>query len=81
MNITNINRTGEAMHDNTITSLFSLIVAIFAVGGMVGGLAAGWWADFFGRYMLLPSVVSVFLCCLSFVVVTVFLCAVTIIRF
>ena len=51
MNTTNINRTGEAMPEGTITSLFSLVVAIFAVGGMVGGLAAGWWADFFGRYV------------------------------
>ena len=50
MNTTNYNRTGNPMADTTITSLFSLIVAIFAVGGVFGGLAAGWWADFFGRY-------------------------------
>ena len=52
MNTTHADRSGEPMPDGTITSLFSLIVAIFAVGGMVGGLAAGWWADFFGRYVV-----------------------------
>ena len=75
MNITNINRTGEAMHDNTITSLFSLIVAIFAVGGMVGGLAAGWWADFFGRYMVLLVFFFFFFFFFSFVFVVVVLYA------
>ena len=44
MNMTSFNRTGNPMNDSTITSLFSLIVAIFAVGGVFGGLAAGWWA-------------------------------------
>ena len=52
MNATNVDRSGEPMPDGTITSLFSLIVAIFAVGGMIGGLAAGWWSDFFGRYVV-----------------------------
>ena len=52
MNSTHYERTREQMSSATITSLYALIVAIFAVGGLVGGLAAGWWADFFGRYLL-----------------------------
>lgn len=50
MNSTHYDRTGKRMSDGTVTSFYALIVAIFAVGGMFGGLAAGWWADFFGRY-------------------------------
>lgn len=49
MNTTNYNRYGEPMKGDTTILLYSLLVAIFAVGGMVGGLLAGWWATFFGR--------------------------------
>ncbi|KAK3577353.1 hypothetical protein CHS0354_008451 [Potamilus streckersoni] len=49
INKTNMDRSGEYISEDTSTGLFALIVAIFAVGGMIGGLLAGWWADFFGR--------------------------------
>lgn len=49
MNETNYGRFGEAMSADTAVLMYSLLVAIFAVGGMVGGLLAGWWATFFGR--------------------------------
>lgn len=51
MNETHIERTGEQFSEDTVINLYSLLVAIFAVGGMIGGLMAGWWADFFGRYL------------------------------
>ncbi|XP_053390309.1 solute carrier family 2, facilitated glucose transporter member 1-like, partial [Mercenaria mercenaria] len=64
INVTNYNRTGNPMTDVTITSLYAVIVAIFAVGGMVGGLAAGWWADYFGRKygMMLNNVIGIAAC-------------------
>ena len=49
MNETHTDRTGEAFDETSILNVYALIVAIFAVGGMVGGLLAGWWADYFGR--------------------------------
>ncbi|OWF39797.1 glucose transporter type 1-like [Mizuhopecten yessoensis] len=49
MNQTNIRRTGESLTSGSILNTYALLVAIFAVGGMVGGLLAGWWADYFGR--------------------------------
>ncbi|KAK7443983.1 hypothetical protein BaRGS_00040431, partial [Batillaria attramentaria] len=49
MNETEVARTGDSMSDEKTTSLFALIVAIFAVGGCAGGFAAGWWSNFFGR--------------------------------
>ncbi|XP_035829267.1 solute carrier family 2, facilitated glucose transporter member 1-like [Aplysia californica] len=49
MNQTEWERSGESMTEEKGTNLFALIVAIFAAGGCLGGLAAGWWADFFGR--------------------------------
>lgn len=51
MNETHIERTGDQFSEDTLINLYSLLVAIFAVGGMIGGLMAGWWADFFGRYL------------------------------
>lgn len=49
MNQTEVSRSGSEMPENKLTSLFALIVAIFAVGGCVGGVFAGWWANYFGR--------------------------------
>ena len=49
MNETEVGRDGDSMSENKLTSIFALIVAIFAVGGCVGGVCAGWWANFFGR--------------------------------
>lgn len=45
-------RYDRPIDENTQLNLYSLLVAIFAVGGMLGGLMAGWWADFFGRFVL-----------------------------
>ncbi|KAL4216553.1 Solute carrier 2 [Mactra antiquata] len=69
MNHTEYSRTGSSMADSKITSLYSLIVAIFAVGGMVGGLTAGWWADYFGRKfgMILNNIVGILACVLMFI--------------
>ncbi|KAK3095787.1 hypothetical protein FSP39_019092, partial [Pinctada imbricata] len=49
MNESHSIRWGTPIPEDTLISLYSLIVAIFAVGGMIGGLIAGWWADMFGR--------------------------------
>ncbi|WAQ99525.1 GTR1-like protein, partial [Mya arenaria] len=68
LNMTHYNRTGSAMKDVTITSLYALIVSIFAVGGVVGGLAAGWWADFFGRKfgMILNNIIGIAACVMMY---------------
>ncbi|XP_045193213.2 solute carrier family 2, facilitated glucose transporter member 1-like [Mercenaria mercenaria] len=68
MNSTHYERTREPMSDVTITSLYALIVAIFAVGGMVGGLAAGWWADFFGRKfgMIINNIIGIAACVMMY---------------
>ena len=55
INDTTVSRSGEAADQDTITLIWSFAVAIFAIGGMIGGLLAGTMADRFGRY------VSVFL--------------------
>lgn len=49
MNASHAYRFNTPMDGDTQLNLYSLLVAIFAVGGMLGGLMAGWWADFFGR--------------------------------
>nr|ANV20786.1 solute carrier family 2 facilitated glucose transporter member 1 protein [Pteria penguin] len=49
MNESHIMRWEAPMSENALVSLYSLLVAIFAVGGMIGGLIAGWWAGTFGR--------------------------------
>ncbi|KAK3599591.1 hypothetical protein CHS0354_035832 [Potamilus streckersoni] len=48
-NETYINRTGSAMSSSTLTVLWAITVSIFAVGGMIGGFSAGYWANRFGR--------------------------------
>lgn len=52
MNESHTYRYDTPIDENTQLNLYSLLVAIFAVGGMLGGLMAGWWADFFGRCVL-----------------------------
>lgn len=68
MNSTHFDRTLEPMGETTITSLYALIVAIFAVGGMFGGLAAGWWSNFFGRKfgMILNNIIGVAACVMMY---------------
>lgn len=49
INETVLQRSGSPINPSHLRSYWSLIVAIFAIGGMIGGLSAGAWADFFGR--------------------------------
>ena len=49
MNHTDVERYGQEMSKEKTTNIFSFIVAVFALGGGLGGLGAGWWADFWGR--------------------------------
>ncbi|MEE6485803.1 hypothetical protein FKM82_014415 [Ascaphus truei] len=53
-------RYWRAMPDGLLTSLWSLSVAIFSVGGMVGSLCVGYFANRFGRRnaMLLVNVAA-----------------------
>ncbi|XP_064645201.1 glucose transporter type 1-like [Lineus longissimus] len=61
INETQMLRTGSWMQDQTISLLLAITVAIFAVGGMLGGFSAGWWANRFGRRggMLLNNVFGI----------------------
>ncbi|XP_030842993.1 solute carrier family 2, facilitated glucose transporter member 1 [Strongylocentrotus purpuratus] len=49
INETNFKRTGESMGQEQVTFIWSTAVAIFAVGGMVGSLSAGFFANYLGR--------------------------------
>ena len=49
LNETEYDRTGASIPEEKSTTVFAFIVSIFALGGGIGGLAAGWWADYFGR--------------------------------
>ncbi|KAH9509590.1 Solute carrier 2, facilitated glucose transporter member 1 [Bulinus truncatus] len=49
LNATDYHRTGSFMSQNSITNMFAVIVSMFAVGGCLGGILAGWWAEKFGR--------------------------------
>lgn len=49
VNKTDWDRSGSPASSDRVTSLYALIVAIFAVGGCVGGILAGAWSNFFGR--------------------------------
>lgn len=44
-NTTNFNRNGDYMSDSTLTLLWAITVSIYAIGGMVGGLSAGYFAN------------------------------------
>lgn len=39
------NRTGELPSENHVTFIWSVAVAIFCVGGMIGASMSGWMAD------------------------------------
>lgn len=39
------NRTGEYPTENHVTFIWSVAVAIFCVGGMIGASLSGWLAD------------------------------------
>ncbi|XP_053306319.1 solute carrier family 2, facilitated glucose transporter member 3-like [Spea bombifrons] len=53
-------RYGEFIHEGLLTSLWSLSVAIFSVGGMCGSLSVGYLANRFGRRnaMLLVNIAA-----------------------
>ncbi|KAM8927350.1 solute carrier family 2, facilitated glucose transporter member 1 [Pelodytes ibericus] len=57
-NETWLSRYGEPISDTTLTSLWSLSVAIFSVGGMIGSFSVGLFVNRFGRRnsMLLANV-------------------------
>lgn len=48
-NQTNVDREGEPMETSVLTWLWSITVAVYGVGGMIGGVTAGYWANKFGR--------------------------------
>ncbi|XP_077158487.1 solute carrier family 2, facilitated glucose transporter member 3-like isoform X2 [Paroedura picta] len=54
-------RTGAPMSQNLLTSLWSLSVAIFSVGGMIGSLSVGLFVNRFGRRnsMLLVNILAI----------------------
>ncbi|CAD5115645.1 DgyrCDS4601 [Dimorphilus gyrociliatus] len=49
LNETELHRTGHHMTQSKITLLWALIVSIWAIGGMIGGVNAGYFADKLGR--------------------------------
>ena len=49
INGTSIQRAGLAMPWYSITVIFSIVVAIRAVGGMIGGFSAGYIIEVLGR--------------------------------
>ncbi|XP_066462315.1 solute carrier family 2, facilitated glucose transporter member 1 isoform X1 [Eleutherodactylus coqui] len=59
-NETWLSRYGEPIPDNTLTSLWSLSVAIFSVGGMMGSFSVGLFVNRFGRRnsMLMANVLA-----------------------
>ncbi|XP_074650685.1 solute carrier family 2, facilitated glucose transporter member 3-like isoform X2 [Tubulanus polymorphus] len=61
LNETHAKKTGgDPFSASEITLMWSIIVAIFCLGGMIGGISAGVVADFFGRKkaILLNSILS-----------------------
>ncbi|MEE6482488.1 hypothetical protein FKM82_013253 [Ascaphus truei] len=59
-NETWIQRYGEPIDPNTLTSLWSLSVAIFSVGGMIGSFSVGLFVNRFGRRnsMLMANILA-----------------------
>ncbi|KAK7481391.1 hypothetical protein BaRGS_00027347 [Batillaria attramentaria] len=48
-NTTNFDRKGEPMETSLLTWLWAITVAAYGVGGMIGGVSAGFWANRYGR--------------------------------
>lgn len=44
-------KSGENPSENLVSFLFALVVSLFAIGGMIGGLSGGYLADKFGRLL------------------------------
>ncbi|KAK6177616.1 hypothetical protein SNE40_015678 [Patella caerulea] len=42
-------KEGKYIEDSLLTLLWALTVAMYAVGGMIGGVSAGYWSNKFGR--------------------------------
>uniref|UniRef100_A0A8D0EFT2 Solute carrier family 2, facilitated glucose transporter member 3 n=1 Tax=Salvator merianae TaxID=96440 RepID=A0A8D0EFT2_SALMN len=61
INETWIERTGAPISQNLLTSLWSLSVAIFSVGGMIGSFSVGLFVNRFGRRnsMLLVNILAI----------------------
>lgn len=53
INDTYYNRYNDSLSDSTIKSLWAFTVALFAVGGCIGGVSNGFFADRYGRKMSL----------------------------
>uniref|UniRef100_A0A671Q5Z0 Solute carrier family 2, facilitated glucose transporter member 1-like n=1 Tax=Sinocyclocheilus anshuiensis TaxID=1608454 RepID=A0A671Q5Z0_9TELE len=55
-----VERTGEPMDESTLTTLWSVTVSIFNVGGMIGSLSVGTLVDKLGRRksMLLSNILA-----------------------
>lgn len=48
-NETYFDRYDEVMSDSLLTMLWAMTVALFCVGGMMGGVSAAYFAGKFGR--------------------------------